>query len=67
MNCFDCDANGLATPAVAVCNGCGAAMCTDHSTASPRSVQRPNGLGQSSTGRSARQMQCVTCADAHLG
>jgi len=52
---------------VAVCNGCGAAMCTDHSTASPRSVQRPNGLGQSSTGRSARQMQCVTCADAHLG
>ncbi|SEN88305.1 DUF2180 family protein [Actinacidiphila rubida] len=66
MNCFDCDTSGLATPAVAVCNGCGAGMCSGHSTSMPRSVQRPNGLGQSATPRSARQMHCATCADAHI-
>lgn len=67
MNCFDCDANGLASPAVAVCNGCGAAMCSEHSMSSPRSVKRPNGLGQSSSGRTARQMHCAACAHEHVG
>ncbi|MFI1092105.1 DUF2180 family protein [Streptomyces sp. NPDC020917] len=67
MNCFDCATSDLATPAVAVCSGCGAAMCAEHATASPRSVQRPNGLGQSPMSRSARQIHCPTCADSLVG
>lgn len=30
MNCYDCLLDGRATPAAAICNNCGAALCVDH-------------------------------------
>lgn len=64
MKCFDCDSEGRVADAVAVCNSCGAAVCSAHATSSPRSVERPNGLGVRTLPRSARQMHCPTCTTA---
>lgn len=30
MNCYVCEARGVAAPAVAVCQHCGVAMCLEH-------------------------------------
>ena len=30
MNCYVCDRAGRATPAVAICHHCGAALCREH-------------------------------------
>ncbi|SEG87066.1 hypothetical protein SAMN05216223_11832 [Actinacidiphila yanglinensis] len=64
MNCFDCDATGRNTPAIAVCATCGAGACTDHAETSPQLLRHPNGLGTTTLPNAARRIQCVTCAGA---
>jgi hypothetical protein len=61
MNCFDCDSDGQATSAVAICANCGAAVCAAHATTSPQMVQFQNGLGMRTQAGRARQIHCPTC------
>ncbi len=30
MNCYDCHQNGTATPAIGICEECGAGICPQH-------------------------------------
>ncbi|NJP45812.1 DUF2180 family protein [Actinacidiphila epipremni] len=64
MNCYECDAQGHSTPAVAVCRTCGAATCAAHGQSSPLLLDRANGLGVATLRRPARQIHCATCASA---
>ncbi len=60
MNCYDCALNGNTTPAVAVCNDCGAGICldcvrveqTDHTHSSSPGVPTPH---------RTRTLTCASC------
>ncbi len=64
MNCFDCATESRDTTAVAVCHGCGMALCVKHARVATRTVQRNAGVGVSTLPRAARRAVCGVCDDA---
>lgn len=62
MNCFDCAAYGITTPAVAICTDCGAGLCADHAQVEPRWLTRTMVINRVVTVDSpARTILCRTC------
>ena len=63
MNCLDCHPE--ATPAVAVCGRCGAALCVDHAIDfdEPLTIQLPL-LRTVTISPPARRIRCIRCAAA---
>ncbi|WP_413471115.1 DUF2180 family protein [Streptomyces peucetius] len=57
MNCYECDEP---TPAVAVCQQCGVAVCKEHVRMSKEEVSEPVGPGPARTA-SARRVTCPVC------
>ncbi|MBC3843307.1 DUF2180 family protein [Streptacidiphilus sp. 4-A2] len=65
MNCYDCDTlKGIDRSAVAICLGCGAALCAEHTCTTPRTVHRVNGTGVATLPLAARRHLCGTCSRA---
>ena len=65
MICYDCAAIGRTTTAVAVCAGCGAAVCLDHAVVVPRYLTRTAAINRVETVEvPARIMHCGVCAAA---
>ena len=65
MNCFDCDALGTSTPAVAVCADCGAAMCHDHAQVTARWLTRTAVINRVvQVEPPARSIRCGLCQAA---
>lgn len=69
MNCLDClDGEQLAAPAVAVCTGCGAAICRDHLVLSQRRRVRIGTMGrQEPVDPPTRTARCRLCQAAEHG
>ncbi|RMB80508.1 hypothetical protein CTZ28_39600 [Streptomyces shenzhenensis] len=63
MNCYDCP-DIIATPAVAVCVRCGAAVCREHAYQSRILVQDVNGSGRATHGEPLRHITCLACHKA---
>ncbi|MGP3683286.1 DUF2180 family protein [Streptomyces sp. IBSNAI002] len=64
MGCFDCAASGHTAVATAICTGCGAALCRQHSITTGRDVHRAGGMGRSSSPVQARRITCRICYGA---
>ncbi len=65
MNCFDCAARGQDTQAVAVCAGCGAAVCHDHAHVTARWLTRTMVINRVVTIEPpARTIRCGICQAA---
>ena len=69
MNCLDClDDEQLAAPAVAVCTGCGAAVCRTNLVLSQRRVVRIGAMGrQEPVDPPTRTARCRLCQAAEHG
>ena len=66
MNCFDCALTGHVTPAVAVCDDCGAAVCIEHAVVRQRRLTRTVPLNRTiEIDPPARLVRCNTCTAAH--
>jgi hypothetical protein len=62
LNCFDCQTTDrTATPAVANCRRCGAAVCGTHAHTASETVHRMSGVGVATLPRTARRITCETC------
>lgn len=70
MNCLDCMTESRVQAAVAVCTGCGAAVCRDHAKVREHTLTRtvPGGMGLMTvpTTPAARLVRCLQCDAAHL-
>lgn len=65
MNCYDCSLTEYAErAAVAVCQCCGAALCTDHLRITRPVLHRLNGMGVAHGPAPARRVLCVSCQAA---
>lgn len=65
MNCYDCAAFGIGTPAVGVCTGCGAGLCMDHAVIGVRHLTRVGVINRVETVvPPARVVYCNVCAAA---
>ncbi len=65
MNCFDCAALGDTSPAVAICAGCGAAVCPAHAHVTARWLTRAMTLGRVvAVEPPARVIRCGICQAA---
>jgi hypothetical protein len=65
MKCFDCATHGEASSAVAICAGCGAGLCLEHSHVDPRWLTRTMAINRTVTVEPpARVVQCGVCAHA---
>ena len=65
MNCYDCNRQGHASPAVAICHDCGAALCARHTTESPHHLTRIVVLNRTvPVPPPQRRVRCETCAAA---
>lgn len=60
MNCYDCP-DVIATPAVAVCVRCGAAVCREHAHQSHVLAQDVNGTGRATHDEPLRHITCLSC------
>lgn len=68
MNCFDCAALGQHVPAVGICAGCGAGICSDHVRLSPLWLTRTAVINRQITVEPpARVLRCPVCQTAHAG
>jgi hypothetical protein len=66
MNCFDCAARGQATEVVAVCAGCGAAVCFEHAHVTARWLTTTMTLLRVvAVEPPARTIRCGICQAAH--
>lgn len=70
MNCLDCLADfRVQTAAVAVCVGCGAAVCGDHARIREHTITRavPGGMGFLAVpvAPRTRRVRCLPCDAAH--
>ncbi|MFD7720149.1 DUF2180 family protein [Streptomyces sp. NPDC059814] len=63
MHCLDCRTTGTDSPAVGVCQGCGAGVCAAHARVAARSVRRGSPLGAPGAA-GARRVLCPVCAAA---
>lgn len=65
MNCFDCDAYGLVTAAVAICADCGAGVCSDHAHVTVRWLTRAAAINRTvAVQPPARTVRCDVCQAA---
>ena len=65
MHCFDCAALGDATAAVAVCAGCGAAVCASHAHLTPRWLTTTMAINRVvAVEPPARTIRCTVCQAA---
>jgi hypothetical protein len=65
MNCFDCSASDRSTEAVAICSGCGAAVCLDHATVTARWLTRTAAINRTIVvGPPTRTLMCRLCHEA---
>ena len=65
MTCYDCAQQGRVSNAVAVCVGCGAAVCLDHSHTAAVWLTRTEPLFRVvPVEPPARAVRCVVCATA---
>ena len=65
MNCFDCAALGDATPAVATCADCGAAVCPAHARVAARWLTRTVPISRVVVAEvPARTIRCGICQAA---
>ena len=65
MNCFDCAALGRSVTAVAVCAGCGAAVCLDHAHVTARWLTRTMAINRTvAVEPPARAIHCAICQAA---
>ena len=46
MNCYDCASTGVVTPAIAVCDDCGAGVCIEHAVVRHRRLTRTVALNR---------------------
>jgi hypothetical protein len=69
VNCLDCSRDlDAERPAVAVCSGCGGAICNAHSSISYTKRPIGPGGGQSRmTGMRSRTIRCLVCVQAAEG
>jgi hypothetical protein len=66
VNCYDCALNTQAREAVAVCIGCGAAVCLDHSHTEAVWLTRTEAINRVvPVEPPARAVRCTVCAAAH--
>ena len=66
MNCFDCAALGESAHAVAVCQECGAALCSDHAHVAPRWLIYSAVINRTvAVEPPARTIRCGMCQAAH--
>lgn len=66
MNCFDCAALSRSIEAVAICVGCGAAVCTDHAHISARWLTTTMAINRTVTIEPpGRAIRCGLCQAAH--
>ena len=66
MNCFDCAALDTATPAVALCVDCGAALCTRHAHVTAHWLTRTAVINRIvPIDPPARSIRCTVCQAAH--
>ena len=66
MNCYDCASTGVVTPAIAVCDDCGAGVCIEHAVVRHRRLTRTVALNrQIEVEPPARLVRCETCTAAH--
>ncbi|WP_442815866.1 DUF2180 family protein [Streptomyces sp. NBC_01205] len=63
MHCLDCHSQGVASPALGVCRGCGAAVCANHARVTTYQVHRRPLLAPPSE-TPARSVRCFPCAAA---
>ncbi|MET9835684.1 DUF2180 family protein [Streptomyces lavendulocolor] len=63
MHCLECDTDHTERSAVAVCQGCSAAVCAEHAHVRCRSVRTGPPLGPAAT-RQTRSVLCPGCAAA---
>jgi hypothetical protein len=65
MNCYDCALARRDRPAVAVCIGCGGAVCLDHSHTETVWLTRTMPINRVvAVEPPAREVRCTTCAAA---
>ena len=65
MNCFDCAALGDHVSAVAVCAGCGAAVCYGHAHVTARWLTRTMAISRTvAVEPPARTIRCAVCQAA---
>ena len=62
MQCYDCAAQNLATPAVAVCSTCGAALCVSHTVLGHADEWTATVGNPSATRLPGRRLLCQTCS-----
>lgn len=69
MNCLDCSRDlDAVRPAVAVCFGCGGAVCNAHAAISYAKHPVGPGSGQSrASGVASRTVRCIVCVQAREG
>jgi hypothetical protein len=66
MNCFDCAQLGRVSDAVAVCVGCGAAVCLQHGQADVLWLTRIEVINRAvPVEPPARAVRCAVCAAAN--
>ena len=66
MKCFDCAALGQSADALAVCPGCGAAVCSDHAHLGPRWLSYTAVINRTvAVEPPARTIRCSVCQAAH--
>ncbi|MCH0562318.1 MULTISPECIES: DUF2180 family protein [unclassified Streptomyces] len=66
MNCYDCALENKVVPAIAVCAHCGCGLCMEHACVIGQAVQRPAGMGPSSSRTLARRVICSVCHEAEV-
>lgn len=64
MNCFECTADGLITPAVAICISCGAALCSSHTVVDRAQLDVPSLGNPAAVPAGGRRLHCRTCSTA---
>jgi hypothetical protein len=66
MKCFDCSGLGRDVYAVAVCIGCGAALCLDHQHVTPYWLTRTAVINRTlMVEPPTRAIRCGLCQQAH--
>lgn len=65
MNCYECTARAVDTPAVAVCVDCGVALCIEHAEVTPRRLSRTAAMNRTvAVGPVTRTVRCHLCRAA---
>jgi hypothetical protein len=65
MNCYDCAAQAMTTPAVAICVDCGVALCLEHADVSARRLTRTAAVNRVIAVEPAtRTIRCHLCEAA---